>query len=248
MTGESFRLMNLNRLILFSLLISSLLNVYAQDCKAGIRIKTDSPSAKIYINDSLAGNGNAQLELTKGSYHLVVMEEADRWNSQSFEDTLRIINCNDTVLTYNFRSEVYLDTEPQDVYVYQDSALIGHTPLFLPINTGIVLLRKPGFAEKIVTIKDLSANEKVKLNFTGKKRGESFFEQNIFKILVGGIVALGGISAYYKLRADDNFDQYQFTGNRYYLDQTHKYDLISGITFGAVQVGFGFLIYYFLSD
>ena len=129
-----------------------------------------------------------------------------------------------------------------------DSSLIGHTPLFLPVNHGSIILRKPGFEEKTVDVDRLRDNVKVKLNFTGERRGENFFGKNIFKILVGGIIALGGVSAYFKLKADDNFDEYQFSGNQYYLDQTHKYDLISGIAFGAVQVGFGFLIYYFLSD
>ncbi len=240
--------MNLNRKILLILFLIPLAQIYGQDCKAGIRIKTDNPSAKIYIDNNPAGSGSADIELRTGIYHLVVLEEADRWDSQSFEDTLRITTCNDTVLTYNFKSEVYLNTDPQDAYVYKDSSLIGHTPLFLPVSSGSILLKKPGFEEKIVNLKDLSSTQKVKLNFTGERRGESFFEKNIFKILVGGIVALGGVSAYYKLKADDNFDQYQFTGNQSYLDKTHKYDLISGITFGAVQVGFGFLIYYFLSD
>lgn len=240
--------MNLNKLILLLLLIVPVLYLHAQECEASVKIKTDIPSAKIYINNNLVGNGNAEVKLGKGSYKIAVLEEADRWDSQSFEDTLRITSCNDTVLTYNFKAEVYLDTEPQDAYVYQDTALIGHTPLFIPLNTGSIILKKPGFEEKTVRVNELSRNEKVKLNFTGAKRGENFFEKNIFKILIGGIVAFGGVSAYYKLKADDNFDQYQFTGDQYYLNQTHKYDLISGITFGAVQVGFAFLIYYFLSD
>ncbi len=240
--------MNLNKLILLPIILFSALNIYAQDCRAGILVKTDTPSAKIYIDDHLAGRGSADVRLEKGSYLIVVMEEADRWNSHSFEDTLRVKECNDTVLTYNFKSEVYLDTEPQDAYVYRDSVLIGHTPLFLSVNSGSILLKKPGFEEKIVDADNLRNKAKVKLNFTGEKKGENFFEKNIFKLLVGGIVAFGGVSAYYKLKADDNFDQYQFSGNQYYLDQTHKYDLIAGIAFGAVQVGFGFLIYYFLSE
>ena len=239
--------MNLSKLILISMVFTSAI-IKAQDCKALVHINTDIPSSKIYISGSLTGSGSEDVELGKGIYYVVVMEEADRWDSQTFEDTLRITDCKDTILNYNFKSEVYLDTEPQDVYVYRDSTLIGHTPLFIPVEAGNILLKKPGFEEKSLELRNVSSTEKVKLNFTGERKGENFFEKNIFKILVGGIVALGGVSAYFKLKADDNFDQYQFTGNKYYLDQTHKYDLVSGITFGAVQVGFGFLIYYFLSD
>jgi hypothetical protein len=240
--------MNLNSRIFFVILPFLAFNLYAQDCKANLHIKTDLPSSKIYIDTALVGRGSVDIEIAKGDYKIVVMEDSDRWDAKSFTDSMNINNCNDTTLSYNFRSEIYLNTEPQDVYVYQDSELIGHTPLFLSLNAEKLILKKPGYEEKVIIPRNLRANEKIKLNFTGIVKGQSFFERNIFKILVGGIVALGGVSAYYKLKADNNFDQYQSTGEQYYLDQTHKFDLISGITFGALQVGFCFLIYHFLSD
>lgn len=238
--------MNLNKKIFFILLLA--INIYGQDCKANLHIKTDLPSSKIYIDTSLIGKGNADIQLTKGKYHIVVMEESDRWNAKTFSDSITIKNCNDTTLSYTFKSQSYLDTEPQDVYVYKDSELIGHTPMFLPINTRQIILKKQGYAEKLINAQNLERNEKIKLTFMGEIKSQNFLEQNIFKILVGGIVALGGVSAYFKIKADNNFDEYQTTNEKFYLDRTHKFDLISGITFGALQVGFGFLIYYFLSD
>ncbi len=230
------------------LFIFPVLCTYGQECKSKVLIKTDIPSSKIYVNNELAGRGNTELELERGVYDIVVMEESDRWDAKSYRDSLNLENCRDTVLSYHFKSEVYLDTDPQDVYVYQDSSLIGHTPLFLPVNNDTIVLKKPGYEDKLLTVDELNPGEKVNLNFTGQAAGKNFFEKNVFKILVGGILALGGVTAYYKLKADDYFDQYQFYGDKHDLDQTHKYDLISGITFGALQVGFGFLIYYFLSD
>ncbi len=240
--------MNLNKIIFLVLLIFPVPYTYGQECKAKIFIRTDIPSSRVYVNNEFAGKGNTAIELEKGVYNIVVMEESDRWNAKSFSDTLNIKNCSDTTLTYNFKSEVYLDTDPQDVYVYQDSSLIGHTPLFLTVNNDEVILKKPGFEDKVLKVNEIKSGEKIDLNFTGEAAGKNFFEKNIFKILVGGILALGGVTAYYKLKADDYFDQYQLYGDKYDLDQTHKFDLISGITFGALQVGFGFLIYYFLSD
>ncbi len=240
--------MNSNKKIFLIILLLLAINLHAQDCKANIHIKTDLPFSKIYVDSSLVGKGNSDIQLDKGKYHIVVMEESDRWNAKTFSDTINIADCNDTTLNYTFKSQTYLNTEPQDVYVYQDSELIGHTPMFLPLNAEKLILKKPGYEEKLVNAKSLINNEKIKLNFIGEIKGKTFFEQNVFKILVGGIVALGGVSAYFKIKADNNFDKYQSTENIYYLDQTHKFDLISGLTFGALQVGFGFLIYYFLSD
>jgi hypothetical protein len=239
--------MNLSKIILILFILAGY-EVSAQNCKAKVAVTTDLASSGIYINHNLVGNGNATLELEPGSYILTVTGEQKGWNSQSYFDTLNINSCIDTAISFSFNKQVYLNTDPQDVYVYQDSMLIGHTPLFLPLNTPAVYLKKSGYESKEVIPGHLESHSLIKLNFTGEKRDESFFEKNIFKVLVGGIVALGGVTAYFKLKADDNFDQYQMTGDNYYLDRTHKFDLISGVTFGALQVGLGFLIYHFLSE
>ena len=240
--------MNLNKkILLFTFLPFFAVNIYAQNCKADLHVKTDLADSKIFIDDSLAGKGNADVEINAGKHYIVVMEETDRWNAKTFNDTINF-SCKDTTLEYYFKSEVYLDTDPQDVYVYKDSELIGHTPVLIPLKNENLILKKPGYSERTIKPVNINANEKIKLNFTGKQKEKTFFEKNIFKMLAGGIVALGGVSAYFKLKADNNFDRYQSTGKTYFLDLTHKYDLISGITFGALQVGFGFLLYYFLSD
>ncbi len=239
--------MNLSRKIFLIILSFYAVNLWAQ-CQGELHIKTDLPSAKIYVDSILAGKGNIQIKLNNGSHYILVMEEADRWDAKSFSDTLIIHDCKDTVLNFRFKSEVYLDTEPQDVYVYEDSTLVGHTPMFLPVNDENLILKKEGYEQRIINLENLNTNEKIKLNFIGSLKDGNFFEKNAFKMLVAGIVALGGVSAYFKIKADKNFDNYESTGTKYYLDQTHKFDLISGISFGALQVGFGFLIYYFLSD
>jgi hypothetical protein len=120
--------------------------------------------------------------------------------------------------------------------------------MFISESTDSILLKKPGYQERTITAFDLNKDEIIKMNFTGKVKGESFLQRNSFKILVAGIVALGSVTAYYKIKADNNFDKFQSTGEQKFLDLTHKFDLISGITFGALQINFGILIYNFLFD
>lgn len=239
--------MNLNKTFLI-LFVLAAFNIYSQECKSKITIRTDVKASVIYIDNNFIGNGSISVELMQGRHDIFVMEAPGRWDSGSLHDTLNIQDCNDTTIVFSFTRQVYLNTDPQDAYVYHDSVLIGHTPLFLPLNTTEITLKKPGYDTKVVAPSGLAGNQKIKLNFTGERKGESFFEQNIFKVVLGGIVALGGATAYFKLKADDNFDQYLLTGDENYLDRTHKFDLISGITFGAVQLGLGFLIYHFLSE
>jgi len=84
--------------------------------------------------------------------------------------------------------------------------------------------------------------------FKNGNNNNSFLNSTLFKALIGTAVIFGGTSAYYKHLADENFDEYSLSGNKSYLDKTHKYDLISGLAFGALQINFGILIYYFLTE
>lgn len=77
-------------------------------------------------------------------------------------------------------------------------------------------------------------------------KDDRFFNSTISKILVGSAVVLGGVSAYFKLKADKEFDN--STKNRNYASNYSTYDTISGISLGLLQVNIGILIYYFLSD
>ena len=105
-----------------------------------------------------------------------------------------------------------------------------------------------GYEDYNLSINKSSRSENVSLKFNSFQREESFFERDIFKILTAGIIVLGGTTAYFKLKADNKFDEYEFSGESKYLDETRKYDLISGITFGALQINFGLLLYYFLTE
>ena len=51
-----------------------------------------------------------------------------------------------------------------------------------------------------------------------------------------------------KLEADKKFDDYLITGEQTLLDQTDRLDVISGISFVALQINFGLIVYFFLVD
>jgi len=90
-----------------------------------------------------------------------------------------------------------------------------------------------------------SIPENRSINFPYEK-DEKFFNSTLSKILVGSAVVLGGVSAYFKLKADKEFTNYSFDKN--YESSYNTYDTISGISFGLLQVNIGILIYYILSD
>ncbi|NWF90970.1 MAG: hypothetical protein HXY50_16105 [Ignavibacteriaceae bacterium] len=143
---------------------------------------------------------------------------------------------------------VLVNSVPQDAYVFLKDSLIGNTPLFVEPKIGMLTLKKNGYNDLAVLADEIRANELLKMNFIGLESEMSFFEKDIFKILTASIIVLGGTTAYFKLKADDKFEEYEFSGNGKLLDETRKYDLISGLTFTALQINFGLLLYYFLIE
>ena len=235
--------------ILFAIVIYFSVNVFSQDCEAHLTIISDIENVYIFIDDSLAGTGkNINVILSKGRHKIVALENSDRWDSKTFIDSLNITDCNDTTLQYNFNKEVLLNTEPQDVYVFSNDSLIGYTPLLIPMDLNNIRLEKNGFENKIINYSDFGINDPVKLNFTGEYDDGNFFDKTLFKILIGTMVALGVTTAYFKLEADDKFAEYKITGDPALLEQTNKLDTLSAVTFVALQLNFGAIIYLFLVD
>ena len=98
---------------------------------------------------------------------------------------------------------------------------------------------------KFINNKDSS---NIKFDFTNENEEEHFYDKSIFKILLGSFIAFGATTAYFKIKADKRFNDYKKTNNSSLLDDTNKYDAISGISFALMQINLGVLVYYFLRD
>lgn len=236
--------------ISFTVLLFPQQEIIRGDCEADLKVETDSRSSLIFLDGNFAASGNLQISLPHGKYIISAKENIEKWNAKTFTDTFLIDDCGEYKTYYTFNDDVYLKTEPQDVEVYSGGILYGYTPLFInpdSFNRSIEL-RKEGYESKILQPGDLLTDDIIKLNYEGKTAGRSFFEKDIFKILVGSLAVLGATTAYFKLKADDEFEDYQFNGSSRSLDNTRRYDLISGISFAALQINFGVLIYFFILD
>ncbi|MFN3873250.1 MAG: PEGA domain-containing protein [Ignavibacterium sp.] len=223
-------------------------NLFSQECTNILRINSDIPEVNIFINDSLiSANSNLEIELQNGVYVVLAEEFSDRWNSKSFCDTIYLSDCETKTIHYYFNNEVLIETIPTDAYVFANDSLIGFTPVKIPANLIELKILKPGYLEKKVLLEDNSV-QTIRLDFNGIIKDEPFVNTTMFKILTGSAVALGAITAYFKLKADDKFDEYRFSGNRKYLDETNRYDTISGISLALFQINFGYIIYRFLAE
>ncbi len=237
------------KIVYANLLIVFFSQASAQDCRAKIIIMSDMDDVSIYINNEFVGNADKfEVEVEPGNYFITVRENSKKWNPKSFSDTIEVTDCSDFTLNYSFKDKILLDTDPQDVYVFSNDSLIGYTPLYLKPGFKSLVLEKPDYLSKEITFDEISLNEKIKLDFIGEENNGSFYESTIFKVLVGTAIALGAATAYFKLEADNRFEEYKITGDPELLNQTDRLDIISGVSFVALQINFGLIIYLFLSE
>ncbi len=220
MMMEFWRLMNFIKSFFASLFL--LTSIFAQDCKTELIIKSDFNLVNIFINDSLVSeNGNFTGELSNGTYIIIADENSDRWNSKTYIDTLFINDCNPIQLLFFFRSD--------SINSEFDENPIGFN------------FQKKYFLEK-------QAYEQLDLSVPNTLKKQHFVDSDLFKVLTTTAVLLGGTTAYYKIKADKLFDEYLSSRDKEKLDQTRKYDLISGITLTAFQINFGYILLRFLLE
>lgn len=216
---EFWRLMNFNKIILIVSLF--VFHLSAQDCKSELSITSDFDMVNIFINDSLVStNGNFNTELKIGVYVIIADEVSDRWNSKTFIDTLQIDDCTKRELKFFFRT--------------------GNNSIEVDQNSNDFNFQKKYFLSD-------SAYKNFDLTIPSFKK-EKFIESTLFKVLTGSAVLLGGVTAYYKIKADKYFDEYLSTRDKSKLDKTKKYDLISGVTLTAFQINFGYILIRFLLE
>ena len=221
----------------------------AQDCKSKVTLKIDDPDASIYLDEELIGAGNVEIDLSQGEYDLYIRESGLSWDANFIEERIFISECNKNYdFNFSFDKYVYFDSSPQDVYVFSKDSLLGNSPMFIPKDIKDIRLTKPFYEAKTIQFNYSEVENPVKLDFNGVKEKERFINTTWFKALIGSAVVLGGVAAYYKIQADQSFEEYEETNQQKFLDETDRFDLISGVAFGALQVNFAALIYFVLSD
>ena len=168
------------------------------------------------------------------------------------------------------KTKVDVNTNNTQALVMIDSVLVGKGNVKTELSQGSHIIRikeamyRWGQREILDTIKVVDCTKPLTFTYdfspvtehtnnlgfykADGTNGENVFTSTTFKILIGSAAVLGGISAYFKIKADKKYDDYLNTKNQSTLDEVDRLDLISGITFGLLQINFGYLIYKFLTD
>jgi hypothetical protein len=166
-------------------------------------------------------------------------------------------------LTINYS---VINSVPQNAAVYFNGIYTGNTPYrFLPqaVDSSIdVVVKMPGYIDYSFHINaaDLPYDKTISLVPKNKRsvlkdklvieNKNNFFNtpRQTVPVVLSALVSAGGaaLSIIYKNLANKRYDEYLLSGDRSKLDQTKKYDVISGVGLAAFQVGFTSLIYFLL--
>lgn len=247
------RYLPLKRLLLIniSFFIILFLNstVFGQNCSQ-LFVKSNKSRSALFINGKFIETGNnISVNLAKGNYELVLKEDEYSWGAEVFTDSIFINECGVSVTKeYDFKEKIYFTTNPSNVWLYNNDTIVGYTPSYIPGDLRNLTLYKPKYETKTIDLVNINKNISADLKQSIFEDDKEFPDTPLFKVLIGSAIALGATAAYYKIQADDSFEQYENTGNQKYLDDTDKFDIYSGIAFTALQVNFGALIYFFLTD
>ena len=168
------------------------------------------------------------------------------------------------------KAKVDVNTNNTQALVMIDSVLVGKGNVKTELSQGSHIIRikeamyRWGQREILDTIKVVDCTKPLTFTYdfspvtehtnnlgfykADGTNGENVFTSTTFKILIGSAAVLGGISAYFKIKADKKYDDYLNTKNQSTIEEVDRLDLISGISFGLLQINFGYLIYKFLTD
>jgi hypothetical protein len=235
--------------ILLIYVLSTFCILYAQENSTTLIIETNRDDAGLFFDDKFFGTGNQfNLDVESGLHTIYISENIRDWDAEIIKDTVQVSKSDNLNLQYNFKSKDIVNTVPQDVYVYEKDSLMGFTPAL--IETGFLKLKleKPDYSSLSVSAEEINSGIKPKLKYIGKPPKDQFYGSTLFTVLLGTAIALGAATAYYKIEADNLYDEYLITGDQGLLDNINQYDGQSAGTLIAMELCVGAIIYFFLTE
>ncbi len=141
-------------------------------------------------------------------------------------------------------------------FVQPDSRSWFHVPLVETVSVSVEehLFRKVAIPRAMFSPHAMliHANEKI-TNDSGsilpsRALANGLPSNNIPLYLTSSAAVLSGaVAAYFKIQADNMYDEFERTGDQSALDKVKRYDTVSGIALGVCEINIGLLAYILLS-
>jgi hypothetical protein len=232
---------------------------------ATLQILSDIDSARVLLDTTFAGVTPLTIhQVPPGMHRLKLLDrDVSNWLIAPIHDSVLVRAGETKTLRYTFGRSLTLTTLPSGAEVLEGDSVIGTTPFFLRVQDAprevLLTLRKVGYETTQANVTDAVRNP---LIIPLKKSWDSGtdLESELVSggsgssrktgLYISGIVTVlaGGAAAYFKIKADEDNDQFLATQDPAFRSQTQRFDTLSAVSLVITQLGFGVFSYYLLSE
>ncbi len=226
-----------------------------------ISIRSLPPGAGVFLDSVYAGRTPLdRLTLRSGDHNLLVFFPTPYdWNAFVQSKSFHLEPGGEWESTFEFGTVLSLHTVPSGASVFFQGSEIGRTPLFYRSNSalhGTFTVSHEGFTTETIAMQNLPRVIRLIPEEGRPLSSELFVEYPSDQTprrwtSIGsavGMVASGVAAAYFKDKANREFDRYSSTGNSAHLSATQRYDRFSLISLIVTQITFALLTYSLLME
>jgi hypothetical protein len=225
-----------------------------------LEVRTERPGVRVYADTAYLGTTPfAPVRISEGITIVhYVPPETRSWLNPAVIETLTVHAGEHLVRAVTFPFIYHVTSEPYGATVRYDGAVLGLTPLDLrlPSALALVTISKEGYQEESIPLTGDQREAHVMLHArevepstqpSAYLSGEQSKSTLPIYITTGAAVLTGAAAAYFKIKADNYYDNYRLTGDEGSLSQVRRLDVASGITLAASELSLFTLTYFLLS-
>lgn len=172
---------------------------------------------------------------------IIIFENSQPESRIIINDSVTIKSGEDVFLNKGKNTlRIVLNAEEWDSPFFSDTLIVNDDD-----TTNIYRYNEIKYSHRL-RIKPFSKDENKTDLLANFRKKDNYISSGEFRWLLAGVVILGGTAAYLKIEADKKYDNYISSGEERFLEETRKYDLLSGISFGLLQLNFIYMVLNFL--
>jgi hypothetical protein len=225
-----------------------------------ITIQSTPDSAALFLDGVRRGNTPVTLDsLSAGRHGLRLQHPAvDSWLTVPISDTITLAYGDYKTFSYSFTNRFIIDTDPFDAEILVGDSALGHSPFLVTSPLSVITLRKVGFRTTTLDLVPVTGGVfKATLHPEWETGGSfplaiPFVEQKRSPLrlyLTGAATVLSGTAAaYFKIKADDTYQQYLITGNNSDRARVRELDRSAAIALVATQLGLALFTYFIFTQ
>ncbi len=224
---------------------------------SSLTVECSIPGVRVFLDSAMIGIAPLTDSLVERGSHVLrfVHPEGNNWLHPAMAETLSFEASSNMTRTCRFPAIYHITSEPSGARVLVGDSLLGATPLYteIPAGTGVVRLSREGFVEAQVPLSspELFAPLSPLPGTIPPRSPFLSYEQSKnstpLVLAAGATVLTGAAAAYWKIRADGVYNDYQQSGDARLLDDVRRFDAYSGISLAASQISLLILSYLLFS-